>query len=150
MLETPNTIKAWKSWETAIDQTLSRDQYAMLLRTPFPINPGIYIIYWNLQWDIPLGWVSYFKSPVRGNNSVSTGNLMSCCKTVLLKCTFLEWNTCHWKRRESVGPGMVNPTKSAASAGQQVWFVQPGQVPKADITLTSKGEATSVIVIEGE
>lgn len=49
-----------------------------------------------------------------------------------------------------MGPGMVNPTKSAASAGQQVWFVQPGQVPKADITLTSKGEATSVIVIEGE
>lgn len=29
----------------------------MLLRTP---NPEKGIIYWNLQWEVLLGWVSYF------------------------------------------------------------------------------------------
>ena len=58
--ETPNTIKVWKSRETVMILTLTMDQCAVLLRTPSPIIPGKGVIYWNLQWDIPPGWVSYF------------------------------------------------------------------------------------------
>lgn len=32
----------------------------MLLRTPSPQMPEKGIIYWNLQWDVSLGWVNYF------------------------------------------------------------------------------------------
>ena len=58
--EKSHTVKVWKSPETAIALTLTMDQRAVLLRTPSPIMPGKGIIYWNLQWDVPLGWVSYF------------------------------------------------------------------------------------------
>lgn len=33
---------------------------AMVLRTPSPIMPGKGVVYWNLQWLVPLGCVSYF------------------------------------------------------------------------------------------
>ena len=35
-------------------------QCAMLLRTPSLIGPGKGIIYWNLQLDVPQGWVNEF------------------------------------------------------------------------------------------
>lgn len=36
------------------------NQSAMLLRIPSPIMLGKGIVYWNLQWDVPVGMVSYF------------------------------------------------------------------------------------------
>lgn len=45
--------------ETVIALTLTVEQRALLLRTPSPITPGKGVIYWNLQWDDSLGWVSY-------------------------------------------------------------------------------------------
>lgn len=58
--ETPSATKVWKLRGNAIALTLTRDQCAMLLRTPSPITPGKGVIYWSLQWDIPPGWVSDF------------------------------------------------------------------------------------------
>lgn len=52
-------MKLWKLWETAIALNLTMDQCAVLLETPNPTIPGKGINYWNLQWDIPPGWVSY-------------------------------------------------------------------------------------------
>lgn len=40
--------------------------------------------------------------------------------------------------------------QNTTSPGQHVWFTQPGQVPKAGATLTSKDQCTSVILIQGE
>lgn len=51
---TPNIVKLWKSLETAIAPTLTVDQCVVLLRTPSSIKPGKGVIYWNLQWDVPL------------------------------------------------------------------------------------------------
>ena len=38
----------------------------------------------------------------------------------------------------------------AAFPGQHVWYTPHGQMPKAAATLTSKDEATSVILKEGD
>ena len=51
---------------TTITLTLTMDQWAVLLRTVSPIKPGKGIIYWDLQWDIPPGWVSYSAPLVEG------------------------------------------------------------------------------------
>lgn len=40
--------------------TLSVAHYAMLLGTPSPNIHEKVIIYWNLLWDVPPGWRSYF------------------------------------------------------------------------------------------
>ena len=50
------------------------------------------------------------------------------------------------------GPGPAYPTPSPSphawqSASPEAW---PGQVPKAAATLTTKGQATGVVHIEGE
>lgn len=53
--------------EMTIAQILTKDQDAMLLRTPSPKMPGKDIVHWNLQWDGPQDeWVTLDPS-VRGN-----------------------------------------------------------------------------------
>lgn len=43
-------------------------------------------IYWNLQLDLPPGFMSYFTPWVRERYSVSPGISLSCCRLDLLKC----------------------------------------------------------------
>lgn len=64
-VETPNTLKLRESWRITITSTLTVDQCAVLLRTLSPIKAGKRIICWDLQWDIPPGWVSY-SAPLHG------------------------------------------------------------------------------------
>lgn len=60
-VETANTTKVWKSWETV--PTLTMDQHAMLLRTLSPIMPGKGVIYWNVHMGPPTRVGELLQSP---------------------------------------------------------------------------------------
>ena len=45
LVQTPNTVKVWEGWGTAIALTFTKTQCAMLLRTPSPIIPEKGVIY---------------------------------------------------------------------------------------------------------
>ena len=107
LARTTNTMQVWKSKETAIALSLTMDQCAVLLRTPSGITPGKGIIYWNLQWDVLLRWVTYFPSLGEVNCSVSVGILLSGCKPDLLKHTTPGMKD-HWKRGR--GGGTASPS----------------------------------------
>lgn len=85
-----NIEKVWKLREIAIALPLSVGQCNMLLRTSSAIMPGKGGIYWNLEWDIHQAWYSNnscFELWMRGNYSVSTRILLSCCRLEMLKHT---------------------------------------------------------------
>ena len=126
-------MKIRKLWETVIVATLTAAQHEMLLRTPSPFSPGEFVIYWNLSWNIPLGWVIDFALLSKGNYSISTGIPLSSYKPDLLKHTI-----CTIERREKVGvlvwhilpPVHLLIPASAAYVGQHVCYAQLGQVPQ--------------------
>lgn len=91
-------MKIRKLWETVIVATLTVAQHAMLLRTPCLFSPGEVVIYWNLSWNFPLGWVIDFALLSKGNYSISTGIPLSSYYPDLLKHTI-----CTIERREKVG-----------------------------------------------
>lgn len=104
-----------------------------------PTALGKGVTYWNLQWDISLGWVSYFV-PLGERKSLSPHRY----PIVLLQARHMEihytWNgICTIKRGEKVG-GLVcyNPapvhllkSNSATFTGQHVWCTQTDLSPKA-------------------
>lgn len=130
----------------------------MLLRTPSPITPGKGTVYWNLPWDVILGWVNYF-TPLGEAELLSlrwdpVGLVQDGCVE-----THYTWNgTCTSERGQKAGILVwhilppVHPlmSDSAASLGQHVWYAQPGQVPKAAGILISKDHTTSITLTEGE
>lgn len=125
------------------------DQCTRLLRTS--IMPGRGIIYWYLQWDVPLGWVSYLYPSVRATAQSPFG---SCCPAVE---THYTWNgrgtTERGKKVGILVSHFPHPehltSESAATSSQHVMIcTRSGQVPKAASTLTSKDQATSVILIK--
>lgn len=52
---------------------LAMDQQALILKTVSPTIPGKGTIYWNLQWDVPLRWISYF-TPMGGGGEDSSAS----------------------------------------------------------------------------
>ena len=88
------------------------DQCTLLLRTPSLSATGKGVIYWNLQWDIRPGWVSYFTHLGEGELFSLHWNL------VLLQAGPVEtsyiWNETQTigKRGESEGPGLAYLTST--------------------------------------
>lgn len=85
-------------------------QCTMLLRTPSPIMSGKSTIYWNLQWNVPPGWVSFFTPLGEGElPNLHWGSV------VLLQAGPVETHyTCNgigtFEREEKVGgPSLVAP-----------------------------------------
>lgn len=98
------------------------------------------------QWEVPLGCVNYF-IPL-GEEELRN---LHWDPIVLLQAgpieTYYTWNgTCTIERGGKMRvPIWHIPHQArllmpdgAASSGQQVWYVQPGQILKAAVTLTSK------------
>lgn len=74
--------------------------------------PGKVVVYWNLQWNIPLGWARYFAP-------LGEGNLLSFHwdPVVLLQVESVKmqyvWNgTHHWKRGGDGRLGLACPAPS--------------------------------------
>ena len=110
--------------------TLTVYQPALLLRTPSPIAPGKEVTYWNLQWDIPPGWVSYLAPPtgVRGNDSVSGGIALSCCKLGLLKHTVAGVEHVPLEEGEGGDPSLAYPGPQSISRAWQCCFPPPADM----------------------
>lgn len=106
------------------------------------------------HWD---GWVTSHPW-VRGNYSVSTGISLSCCKLDLLKCNMPEMEHASLKegRRWGSWSGISHPQAISSCLtvmppqGQNTRYVQPGQVPKAEATLTSRDQNTHIYLTEGK
>lgn len=104
------------------------------------IKPGKEDIQWNLRWNIPLEWVSYFV-PLGERELLS----LQWNPIVLLQARPVEMNYAWNETGTTEGgqgeggvlvwhitsPGHLLIPDSAASASKHVCYVQPGQVPKA-------------------
>lgn len=102
---------------------------------PNPITPGKVFNYWNLQWYIPLGGVSYSLPLDEGEPliiSTESGK----------KVGVLVWHI--------LPPVHLLMSNSTASPSQHIWYAQLGLIPKAAATLTFKDQVTSVFLTEGE
>lgn len=89
--EAPDTTEVRKSQENVVAPALIADQHTALLRLRNPVTPGNGTFYWNLQQDVPLGWVSY-STPLGegGSYPISTGVLLSQARPI--ETLYLEWN----------------------------------------------------------
>lgn len=126
----PNTVKTWKSQETAIAPNLTMGQCDMLLRTSsfMPGKGGIGICNGMSYQD---GWVNLFPW-ARGNYSISTGIHCPAVSWTCWNVLYLEWNMRHWKRGEGGGLGLAYPVSSPSFHNVHAnMYVQSGQVPKA-------------------
>ena len=111
----------------------------------------------ELQWDILLGWVSYFSPPEQGNYSISSEILLSCHKPDLLKCT-MPHGTHSTERGWKVGglvwhitpPVHLFIPDSAASPASKYGVCTTSLIFKATASLISKDQAISIFLIEGE
>lgn len=90
---------------------------------------GKAIIYWNLQWGMPLEWVSYLTPVGRGELLNLHWDLVSLLPE-LLKLTILmqtEEGILVWHISL---PVHLLLSDNAASPSQHVWYTQPSQVLK--------------------
>lgn len=87
------------------------DPCATLLGAPSPIVPEKGIIYQNLQWDVPPGWVSYFSPLGEAELLDLTGILLSCYRLHLLRLTL---------------PGMEHAgDEEGTGRGIFIWHISP-------------------------
>lgn len=128
--------KVWRSSKTDTMPPLSVAHCAMLLGTPSSNIHEKVIIYWNLLWDVPPGWRSYF-------TFLSEGGLLNLCgdPIVQLKAGPVEtrypWNgtyTTESGRRVGDITGRSRLLSSwLIMLTLPTWrYVSPGQVPKTD------------------
>lgn len=90
------------------------DQHTMLLRAPSPITPGEEVIYWNLQWDLPLRELLCTPRWRRTTHCP----LGSHCPTASWTCWHaicLTWNMHHWQQGPNRNSGLAYPTLSPSS-----------------------------------
>lgn len=100
-----DALKAWKSQRTDSAPILTVDQGALLLRISSPVTPEKGVIYWSLQWGIPLGRVNYYP----------TGIPLSCCKPDQVKRRLPGMEPAPLKERRW-GPGLAYPAPWSISS----------------------------------
>lgn len=124
-----NTMKVLKSQETTVALNLAMGQLLsyIILKMLSHITSRKGIIYWNLQWDFPPGWVSYFTP--RDEKKLFS---LRWDPIILLQAwpteTDYTWNDTHHERGEKVRTwsGICHQVHllvpdSTASSRQQAW-----------------------------
>ena len=139
LAKVPNTIKVGKLQETAIVPTLVVSQHAMLLRTPSPTTPGKGVIYWKLQWDVLLGWMSYFTPLGEGELLSLHWDPTVLLQARLLRCSMPETEHSplkegtRWGSRSGIShpPVHLLMPDRLPPPSQHVCYAQPGQGPRS-------------------